>query len=479
MFSATPPVVRLRGTPFAQAGTGASLQPHLGSPSLEKLSLVIRLQGLTPTPPNPMTATPPRTSHPSLWVPSLYFAEGLPFVAIATVSVLMYKDLGISDAEIAFYTTLVTWPWTLKPLWGPLLEMFKTKRYFVIATQFAGAAAFGLIAFSLPLEGFFPYTLALLAILAFNSATHDIAADGVYVNVLSEPEQARFVGWQGACYNIAKITAQGALVYLAGSLQHDYGVLHAWMIVMAVFGVVMFLLALWHARFLPSGGAATRVSTAGEALSTFRDVVRTFVQKKFIWWGIAFIVLYRFAEGQAIKIVPLFFRAARESGGLGLSTAEIGVIYGTFGAGAFILGSILAGYFTARRGLRRSLFVLCCFFNIPFAAYAFLAAMQPESYIVISAAVVFEYFGYGFGFVGLILYMMQQIAPGPYKMAHYAFATGVMYLGFMIPSMLSGFISDFLGYRIFFLWVMIATIPSFLVAWYVPFKQSENAEVAA
>ena len=424
-----------------------------------------------------MTTEEKKSVHPALWVPTLYFAEGLPFVMIATVSVLMYKSLGISDAEIAFFTTLVTWPWTLKPLWGPLLEMFKTKKYFVVATQFIGGVAFGLLALSLPLDGFFKYSLALLAILAFNSATHDIAADGVYVNVLSEKLQAQYVGWQGACYNIGKIVAQGALVYVAGRLEVSVGVVEGWMIVMGLFGGIMAALALWHVRFLPSGGASADVKSAPEAFQTFWDVLKTFFQKKNIWWGIAFIILYRFAEGQAIKIVPLFLKASREAGGLGLSTSEIGIVYGTFGAAAFILGSILAGYFTANRGLKKTLFILCCFFNLPFAAYTFLAVTQPTDFFVIAAAVAFEYFGYGFGFVGLILYMMQQIAPGKYKMAHYAFATAVMYLGFMLPSMVSGYISDFLGYKDFFLWVMIATIPSFLVTWLVPFKDPEGGEL--
>lgn len=414
-----------------------------------------------------------KRTHPVLWVPTLYFAEGLPFVVIATVSVLMYKSMGISDAQIAFFTTLVTWPWTLKPLWGPLLEMFKTKKYFVVATQFIGGIAFGLVALTLPLGGFFQYSLALLMILAFNSATHDIAGDGVYINVLSEKEQAQYVGWQGACYNIGKIMAQGALVYVAGQLEVSVGVLHAWMIVMGLFGAIMILLSLWHAKFLPTGGASAHVTSMSETMGTFWDVVKTFFQKKNIGWGIAFIILYRFAEGQAIKIVPLFFRATREAGGLGLTTSEIGIVYGTFGAAAFILGSILAGYFIAKRGLKKSIFILCCFFNLPFAAYTFLAITQPTDFVIIGAAVVLEYFGYGFGFVGLILFMMQQIAPGKYKMAHYAFATAVMYLGFMLPSMVSGYISDFLGYKNFFIWVLFATIPSFLVTWLVPFRETE------
>jgi MFS transporter, PAT family, beta-lactamase induction signal transducer AmpG len=423
-----------------------------------------------------MAARVIKATHPALWVPTLYFAEGLPFVVIATVSVLMYKSMGISDAQIAFFTTLVTWPWTLKPLWGPLLEMFKTKKYFVVATQFIGGITFGLVALTLPLDGFFQYSLALLMILAFNSATHDIAGDGVYINALSEKEQSQYVGWQGACYNIGKIMAQGALVYVAGQLEIRVGILHAWMIVMGLFGAIMILLSIWHIRFLPIGGAAAQVTGLGETMRTFWDVVKTFFQKKNIWWGITFIILYRFAEGQAIKIVPLFFRATRESGGLGLSTSEIGIVYGTFGAAAFILGSILAGYFIANRGLKKSIFVLCCFFNLPFAAYTFLAITQPADLIIIGAAVVLEYFGYGFGFVGLILFMMQQIAPGKYKMAHYAFATAVMYLGFMLPSMVSGYISDFLGYKNFFIWVLFATLPSFLVTWLVPFRETDTGQ---
>ena len=421
-----------------------------------------------------MDAAIEKKTNPGFWVPTLYFAEGLPFVAIATVTVIMYKDMGLSDAKIAFFTTLISWPWTLKPLWSPLLEMFKTKKYFVILTQFIGGILFGLVALTLPLASFFKYSIALFGIIAFNFATHDIAADGVYINVLSQKEQSKYVGWQGAFYNVAKFTSQGALVYVAGQLEMALGVLHAWMIVMGIFGGIMVILSIYHTKILPTGGAANQITSVKEAFSTFGDVVKTFFEKKNIWWGIAFIILFRFAEGQAIKIVPLFLKSSRNVGGLGLSTSDIGIAYGIFGSAAFVLGSVLAGYFTSRRGLKKSLFTLACFFNIPFAVYAFLAITMPTSFVIITIAIVFEYFGYGFGFVGIILFMMQQIAPGKYKMAHYAFATAVMYFGFMIPSMLSGYISDWLGYEHFFIWVMIATIPSFLVTWFVPFREVEE-----
>jgi PAT family beta-lactamase induction signal transducer AmpG len=263
-------------------------------------------------------------------------------------------------------------------------------------------------------------------------------------------------------------------VYLAGRLEKSIGVVPAWTIVMCSFGAILILMSIYHWHFLPTGGKSSQVKTVRETLTTFWDVVVTFFEKKYIIWGIVFLVLYRFAEGQAIKIVPLFMRAAREHGGLGLSTEDVGVLYGFFPPIAYILGSILSGYFASKRGLRKALLVLCAFFNIPFAVYTFLAILQPTDFVTITGLVVFEYFGYGFGFVGLILYMMQQIAPGRYKMAHYAFATSLMQLGFLIPSMISGFVSDFLGYRDFFIWVMIATIPSFLVAWLVPFRDTSS-----
>jgi PAT family beta-lactamase induction signal transducer AmpG len=417
-----------------------------------------------------------KQKHPATWVPTLYFSEGLPFVATATVSVLMYKSLGLTDTQIAFFTTLVMWPWTLKPLWGPILEMFKTKKHFVVATQFIGGILFGLLALSLPLDGFLRYSLAIFVIIAFNSATHDIAADGVYINTLSPKQQAQYVGWQGAFYNVAKVLSQGALVYIAGKLEITIGITEAWMVVMGLFGGILILMGLYHLKMLPSGGSATSVENLNEAFKTFLKVVKTFFQKKHIFWGIAFIILFRSAEGQLTKIVPLFMRAAREDGGLGLLTSDIGIAYGVFGAAAFILGSITGGYFVAKRGLKSSIFILCIIFNVPDAVYAYLAFTVPENFVIICGAITLEWFGYGFGFVGIILFMMQQIAPGKYKMAHYAFATAVMNLGFMLPSMISGYISDYVGYKNFFLWVMVATIPSFLVAWFVPFKEVEMEE---
>ncbi len=415
-----------------------------------------------------------KKAHPATWVPSVYFAMGLPFVALAAASSLMFKNLGISDTKIAFWTSLIMIPWTLKPLWSPLLEMFKTKKHFVVATQMVTGITFALVAFSLQLPHFFSFAIAFMAIIAFSGATHDIATVGIYLNELSPEDQAKYVGWQGAFYNVAKILSGGALVYLAGELERNLGVVHAWMIVMGIYGIIMVSLSVYHMKMLPSGGSSNEVKSLKEGIETLKDVAKTFFQKKNIVLSILFVIFYRFAEGFAIKIAPLFFKATREQGGLGLSTSEIGMIYGVFGAAAFVLGSILAGYFTSKRGLKKTLMILCASFNIPFVMYALLAHFQPDNLYIIAAAVITEYFGYGFGFVGLILYIMQQISPGKYKMAHYAFADGIMALGFMIPSMISGFFSDLLGYKLFFLCVLVATIPSFLITYFAPFTQIEK-----
>lgn len=424
---------------------------------------------------------PPKQRHPITWIPTTWFAMGLPFVALAAAASLMYKNMGISDAQIAFWTSLIMLPWTLKPLWGPFLEMYKTKKFFVYTTQIFTGVLFGLVGLSLQLDQFFSVSMAVLAIIAISAATHDTAADGVYLNELSPKLQAKYVGWQGAFYNIAKVLSGGVLVYVAGELENRMGIASAWMIVMFLYGAIMILLGLYNKMVLPSGGASTQVHSVKESLATLKDVIITFFQKKNIWFSLCFIVFYRFAEGQAIKITPLFFKAARAEGGLGLSTSQIGVLYGVFGAVAFVLGSIVAGYFVSNKGLtKKTLMILCCFFNIPFLAYAFLAVTLPQNVYIIGSAVAIEYFGYGFGFVGLILFMMQNIAPGKYKMAHYAFGSGLMNLGFMIPSMISGFVSDYLGYKEFFIWVLIATIPAFVVTWLVPLqKPAEEVEVVS
>ena len=326
-------------------------------------------------------------------------------------------------------------------------------------------------------------TIAVFAVVAFSGATHDIAADGVYMSELSTRDQAKYIGWQGAFYNLAKLVATGGLVWFAGWLYERSSAagaatfdayVHAWTVVLAILCVLLVVMGLYHAKMLPSGGAAAEKHTLREGLQGLREVIAAFFAKKHIWYYIAFIILYRLGEGFVMKIVPLFLKADTAVGGLGLSNQQIGLYYGTFGAGAFLFGSLLAGYYIAARGLRRTLFTLCCIFNIPFVIYALLAFFQPASMWFIGGGIVLEYFGYGFGFVGLTLFMMQQVAPGKHQMAHYAFASGIMNLSVMLTGAVSGYLSDWLGYKVFFLVVMLATIPAFVMTRLIPFTYPDE-----
>ena len=424
-----------------------------------------------------------RRRSPLSWVPTVYFAMGLPFILVNMVSTLMFRGLGIDDARIALWTSLIILPWSLKPIWSPLMEMFRTKKFWVVSTQLISGLGLALTALTLPLPDFFPYAVALMGVIAFSGATHDIAADGVYMSELTTQDQAKYIGWQGAFYNLAKLVATGGLVWLAGWLYEGFSTsgtasfdayVRSWTVVLLLLCVTLVALGLYHLRALPSGGSASEGRSLRDGLSGLREVIGAFFTKRHIWYYIAFIILYRLGEGFVMKIVPLFLKADRASGGLGLTNQQIGLYYGTFGAGAFLLGSLLAGYYIARRGLRRTLFTLCCIFNLPFGVYALLAWFQPSSMWLVGGGIVVEYFGYGFGFVGLTLFMMQQVAPGRHQMAHYAFASGIMNLSVMLTGMASGFLSDLMSYRIFFLAVMLATIPAFVITRLVPFTYDDK-----
>ena len=432
---------------------------------------------------NQLTQNSRQSLSPLRWVPSLYFAMGLPFVVLNMVSAVLFKDLGISDAQIAFWTSLIMWPWTIKFLWSPFLEIFRTKKFFVVTTQLLSGILFGLAALSLHLPSFFAVTIAVFAVVAFSGATHDIAADGVYMSELTTQDQAKYIGWQGAFYNLAKLVATGGLVWFAGWLYEGFSAsgttsfdayVHSWTLVLAILCGLLVLLGVYHVRALPSSERPAAAHSLKEGLGGLKKVIAAFFTKRHIWYYIAFIILYRLGEGFVMKIVPLFLKADTASGGLGLTNQQIGLYYGTFGAGAFLLGSLLAGYYIAHRGLRRTLFTLCCIFNLPFAVYALLAWFQPQSMWFVGGGIVVEYFGYGFGFVGLTLFMMQQVAPGRHQMAHYAFASGIMNLSVMLTGAVSGYLSDALGYGVFFLAVMAATVPAFLVTWFVPFTYDDK-----
>ena len=405
---------------------------------------------------------------PSLWVPTLYFAEGLPFYAVNMMALIFYSRMGVSNATITATVSLLGLPWSLKPLWSPFLEMYKTKKFFVVLMEFVGGLSLGVLALCLPLPGYFRYSVALLAVIAFCSSTHDIAADGLYIASLSRKQQAAYAGWQGGFFNIARFVSQGGLLILAGYLENRMPVARAWMMIFASVGITMVVLSLFHARVLPTGGEERHSDNLHQMLATFWDVVVSFFRKPNIWFLLLFVFLYRAGEGQVVKIGPLFLKAARAQGGIGLTTAQFGTIYGTFGTAAFILGSILGGYFAAWLGLKRALLPLILVMNLPMLTYFYLSTEQPTSHVLIATAMSLEMFGYGFGFVGVMLLMMQEIAPGNYQTAHYAFANSLMNLGLIVPGAVSGLIQTKIGYRHFFLWVLISAIPAMILARFVP-----------
>lgn len=414
--------------------------------------------------------------HPFYWIPTTWFAMGLPNLVLGgTVASLLYKSLGYSDGQIAFWTGIIVLPWSFKPLWGPFMELYKTKKFYIQVSQIACGVLFALSVLSLYTANFFPLSVTLFFLIAFFGATQDMAADGIYLSELSASDQARYVGWQGTFYNVAKLFSNGGMVFLAGILIPVIGDRDAWAVVLAIYAIIMLALGMYNRGVLPDSTTARSVTSTREVWITLKDVMVSFFRKKHIWAGILFIVLYRFAEGQGIKIMPLFLKATRAAGGLGLSEATVGLLTGIYGTAAFVLGSLAAGYFVSNKGLTRTtLLLLCAFFNLPFAAYAYLAITQASSVWVIGTAIAVEHFGYGFGFIGIILFIMQRIAPGPYQMAHYAFGSAITYFGYTIASMMSGAISDYLGYAHFFIWVLVSTIPAFLVSWLVPLSDKSN-----
>ncbi len=422
-----------------------------------------------------------RRAHPALWVPSLYFAMGTPMVTVSAVSAIMYKNLGLTNAQIAFYTGSMYLPWVVKPLWSPVVEMFRTKKFFVLAMELVMAVTLGCVALALRLPDPVVWTLVFFWITGFASATQDIAADGVYISSMTHREQALYVGVQGVFWNLGRVIATGLLVTFTGKLHDDlgYGWPQAWTVVMVILAAVMGASCLWHLKFLPTGGrAADAPGSVAAAARLFADAFVSFFRKKSIWMMIAVAYFYRFGEGLIERIGPLFLLDTRAVGGLGLSNSQLGTINGTYGTIAFILGALLGGVFSARMGLRSALFVLVLALNIPHLTYLYLSQTRPESLAVIALAVTIEKFGYGFGSVGHMLYMMQQMAPGSYKTAHYALATGVMGLCMMSTGMVSGRLQEAVGYQTFFVIVMAASVVPLYFAWKAPFPVADTADEA-
>lgn len=395
------------------------------------------------------------------WIPTLYFTQGLPNVAVATLSVALYKSLGVSNAQIAFYTSWLYLPWVIKPLWSPLVELLGRKRVWIVVTQFLVGALFAGVALTIPGPAFFQATLAMFWLVAFSSATHDIAADGFYLLALPEHQRAAFVGVRSTFFRLAMIAGQGGLVYEVGRwIKSGAQPAQAWSWAFAGLAGLFVVVALYHQLVVPRPANDTAGRRTGNLLAASWAVFAAFFRKPRIGTALAFMLLYRLGEAQLVKLIQPFLLDAREKGGLGLSLDQVGLYYGTIGTAALLAGGLLGGWVVSRWGLRRLLWPMVCAIHVPNLAYVWLALARPDSLAAVGGAIAVEQFGYGFGFTAYMLYLML-FADGENKTAHYALCTGFMALGMMLPGMWAGWLQEQVGYVNFFGWVCLATVPSF------------------
>jgi PAT family beta-lactamase induction signal transducer AmpG len=417
-----------------------------------------------------------KKTSPWAWVPTLYFAEGLPYVAVMTVSLVLYKQLGLSNAEITFYTSWLYLPWVIKPLWSPFVDIIRTKRWWVITMQLLIGAALGGVAFTIPTSFWLQGTLCFFWLMAFASATHDIAADGFYMLGLDEHDQAWFVGIRSTFYRIATIFGQGLLVALAGNLQvlFRYSIPYSWSLMFYGVAGIFIALWLWHSYAMP------RVETTPSPFTTdtnsltshpsnltkeLLDVVKTFFSKfplRETVIALLFMLLYRMPEGLLAKVSALFLIDSHGAGGLGLSPQEYGLVQGTVGIVGLTLGGILGGMAAGRDGLKRWLWPMVCAITLPDIVYVYMSYALPESLGVVNVCVFFEQFGYGFGFTAYMLYLIYY-SQGAYKTSHYALCTALMALSMMIPGLFAGALQEWVGYRWFFIIVMLFCAVTFIV----------------
>ncbi|MBR4369286.1 MAG: MFS transporter [Prevotella sp.] len=410
---------------------------------------------------------------PWSWVSTLYFAEGLPYVAVMTISLILYKQLGMSNADITFYTSWLYLPWVIKPLWSPFIDLVKTKRWWIVSMQLLIGAAFGGVAFTIPTSFWLQGTLFFFWVMAFASATHDIAADGFYMLGLDEHNQANFVGIRSTFYRLATIFGQGILVMIAGNLQVIWrnSIPFSWSLMF--YGVAGLFIAfwLWHNYILPRPAEddERKVTSVSDITKGMGNMLKTFVTKfpvKEVIIGILFMLFYRMPEGLLAKVSALFLVDAGHNGGLGLSPQEYGLVQGTVGIIGLTLGGILGGICAGRHGLKRWLWPMVCAITLPDAVYIYMSYAMPANLVVINTCVFIEQFGYGFGFTAYMLYLIYY-SQGAFKTSHYALCTAFMALSMMIPGLFAGALQEAVGYRMFFIIVMACCAITFLVTAFI------------
>ena len=403
---------------------------------------------------------------PWAWVPTLYFAEGVPYVAVMTISVIIYKRLGLSNTDITLYTSWLYLPWVIKPLWSPFVDMLRTKRWWILVMQILIAAALAGVAFTIPGPWWLQGSLAFFWLLAFSSATHDIAADGFYMLGLEQHEQAYFVGIRSTFYRIATIFSSGLLVGLAGVLQVlTRSIAYAWSLVFYLIAGLFIALWLYHSWALPrpSEDNDRMQKTAGDILNEFWQTLVTFFKKPQVWVGICFMLFYRMPEGLLAKVSALFLVDSVKNGGLGLSDVEFGMVQGTVGVIGLTLGGIIGGIVASRDGLKRWLWPMVMAITIPDLVYVYLSYALPSSLLIINICIFLEQFGYGFRFSAYMLYLIYY-SQGEHKTAHYALCTAFMALSMMIPGLFAGALQESVGYQAFFLIVVACCAMTYIVS---------------
>ena len=400
------------------------------------------------------------------WIPSLYFAEGLPYFAVTAISVILYKRMGVSNTDIALYTSWLYLPWVIKPFWSPIVEIFSTRRKWIVATQLFMGALLAAVAFTIPVNAFFQWTLAFFWLLAFGSATHDIAADGFYMLGLSGEQQSFFSGIRSIFYRIATIFGQGGLIIIAGKLEeHTGSIATAWSITFGITAAIMLVLSGVHKLLLPTpqSDISRHANGVKDAVQSFGKILADYFKKPGIVPALLFMLLFRLPEAQLVKLLNPFLLDSRDTGGLGLTTEQIGITYGTIGVIGLIIGGIAGGIAISRKGLKYWLWPMVAAISLPDLVYVYLSIAQPSSQAMIDTCIFIEQMGYGFGFTAYMMYLIY-FSRGQYPTAHYAISTAFMALGMMLPGMLSGYIQEHLGYTNFFIWVMICCAATFAVS---------------